>query len=142
MIEIRRSRRCLALLRVDKHEFCLVVIKVMQVGSCPRFQIAYIYKSDIIYILTDCQFGFRTGKSSSMAIVNLLVEITNSLDKMIAAISVFIDLMKAFDTIDHTILRQKLNHYGIRRFINKLVCSYLTHRKQYVQIKGTKSSLE
>ena len=50
--------------------------------------------------------------------------------------------MKAFDTIDHTILLQKLNHYGICGIVSQWVCSYLTHRKQYVQIKGTKSSLE
>ena len=93
-------------------------------------------------ILTDCQFGFRTGRSSSMAIVNLMEKITNSLDNMKAVISVFIDLKKAFDTIDHTILLQKLNHYGIRGIVNQWICSYLTYRKQYVQIKGTKSSLE
>ena len=93
-------------------------------------------------ILTDCQFGFRTGRSSSMAIVNLIEKITNSLDNMKAVISVFIDLKKAFDTIDHTILLQKLNHYGIRGIVNQWICSYLTYRKQYVQIKGTKSSLE
>ena len=61
---------------------------------------------------------------------------------MKAVISVFIDLKKAFYTIDHTILLQKLNHYRIRGIVNQWVCSYLTHRKQYVQIKGTKSSLE
>ena len=77
-----------------------------------------------------------------MAIVNLMAKITNSLDNKKAVISVFIDLKKAFDTIDHTILLQTLNHYGIRRIVNQWVCSYLTHRKQYVQIKGTKSSLE
>ena len=93
-------------------------------------------------ILTDCQFGFRTGRSSSMAIVNLMEKITNSLDNKKTVISVFIDLRKAFDTIDHTIPLQKLNNYGIRGIVNQWVCSYLTHRKQYVQIKGTKSSLE
>ena len=92
--------------------------------------------------LTDCQFGFRTGRSSSMAIVNLMEKITNSLDNKKAVISVFIDLRKAFNTIDHTILLQKLNHYGIRGIVSQWVCSYLTHRKQYVQIKGTQSSLE
>ena len=89
-------------------------------------------------ILTDCQFGFQTGRSSSMAILNLTEKISNYLDNMKAVISVFIDLKKAFDTIDHTILLQKLNHYGIRGIVNQWECSYLTHRKQYVQIKGTK----
>ena len=93
-------------------------------------------------ILTDCQIGFRTGRSSSMAIVNLMEKITNSFDNKKAVISVFIDLKKAFDTIDYTILLQKLNHYGIRGIVNQWVCSYFTHRKQYFQIKGTKSPPE
>ena len=77
-----------------------------------------------------------------MAIVNLMEKITNSLDHIKAVICVFIDPKKAFDTIDHTILLQKLNHYGIRGIVNKWVSSYMTHKKQYVQIKETKSSLK
>ena len=75
-----------------------------------------------------------------MAIVNLVEKIINSLDNMKIVISVFIDLKKAFDTIDHTILLQMLNHYGIRGIVNQSVSSCLSHRKQYVQIKGTNSS--
>ena len=77
-----------------------------------------------------------------MTIVNLMEKITNSLDNMKAIISVFIELKKVFDTIYHTILLQKLNHYRIRGIVNQLVCSYLIHSKQYVQINGKKSSLE
>ena len=68
---------------------------------------------------SDYQFDFQTGRSSSMAILNLMGEITNSLDNTKAVISVFIDLRKAFDTIDHTILFQKLNHYAIRGIVNQ-----------------------
>ena len=57
-------------------------------------------------------------------------------------IGVFIDLKKAIDTIDHTILLLKLNHYGMRGIVNQWVSTYPTHRKQYVQIRGTKSYLE
>ena len=77
-----------------------------------------------------------------MAIVDLMKKITNSLDNINAVISVFINPKKTFDTVDHTNLLQKLNHYGIHRIVNQWVCSYLTHRKKYVQIEGTKSSLE
>ena len=77
-----------------------------------------------------------------MAIVNLMEKIANSLDNTKTVISVFIGLWKAFDTIDHTILLQKLNHYGIRGIVSRWVSSYLSHRKQYVQIKETKSNLE
>ena len=77
-----------------------------------------------------------------MAIVNLMEKITNSLYNMKVVIGVFIDLKKVFDTIDHTTSLQKLNHYGILGIGNQWVCSYLTHRKQYEQVKGTKSSLK
>ena len=77
-----------------------------------------------------------------MAIANLMEKITNSLDNMKAVISVFIDLKRAFDTIDHTTLLQKLNNYGICGIVNQWVCSYLTHRRKYVQIKETRFSLE
>ena len=53
-----------------------------------------------------------------------LKKTTTSLDNMKAVISVFIDLKKAFDTIDHTILLQKLNHYEIRGIVNQWLCSY------------------
>ena len=77
-----------------------------------------------------------------MAIVNSMEKITNSLDKMKAVISVCIDLKKAFDIIDHIILLQKLNLYGIHGIAMQWVSSYLSHRKQYVQIKGAKSNQE
>ena len=67
---------------------------------------------------------------------------TNSFDHRKAVISVFIDLRKAFDTIAHTILLQKFNHYGICGIVSQWVSSYLSHRKQYVQVNGAKSSLE
>ena len=51
----------------------------------------------------------------------------------------FIDLKKAFDTVDHSILIEKLYHYGIRGTANKWICSYLMNRYQYVTINGTNS---
>ena len=53
---------------------------------------------------------------------------------------VYVDLRKAFDTVDHEILLKKLSHYGIRR-IAKWFCSYLTKRKQYVVIGNQVSTL-
>ena len=55
-------------------------------------------------LLSDSQYGFRRGRSTSMALINLIEEITTSLDNKKSTIGVFIDLKKAFDTIDHTLL--------------------------------------
>ena len=53
--------------------------------------------------------------------------------------SIFLDLSKAFDPLDHTTLLQKLKHYGIDDIALHLCKSYLTNRTQYVEINGVKS---
>ena len=63
----------------------------------------------------------------------------NALDNSEFSAGVFIDLQKAFDTVDHKILIKKLEHYGIRGTCNNWFRSYLTERKQYVSINGFES---
>ena len=55
---------------------------------------------------------------------------------------IFIDLCKAFDTVDHTILLNKMHHYGIRGVVHKLFKSYLSNRMQYVNINNYKSKMQ
>ena len=64
----------------------------------------------------------------------------DALDNKSLAIGVFIDFQKAFDTVNHEILLNKLNHYGIRGCINEWFKSYLKDRKQFVSIDGFNSS--
>ena len=65
-------------------------------------------------VLYKSQYGFRKQMSTSLAIIELVEKITNSLDNHEATVGVVIDLKKAFDTVDHGILIEKLYHYGIR----------------------------
>ena len=64
-----------------------------------------------------------------------------TLDKDETPINIFLDLSKAFDTLNHTILLNKLHHYGIRDGSLNLFKSYLQNRKQYVVINNAKSDI-
>ena len=70
--------------------------------------------------------------STSLAILEIVENITTSIHDCKSTVGIFIDLKKAFDTVDHDILKTKLDHYGIRVAANKWICSYLMNRSQYV----------
>ena len=87
------------------------------------------------------QFGFREKHSTNLALIEIVDQIRTAIENKKVVCGIFADLSKAFDTVDHRILLKKLNHYGIRGIANNLIKSYLSNRKQYVQIGDTKSSL-
>ena len=91
--------------------------------------------------LHNLQFGFRAKHSTIHTLIKLTNEIQTAIDNNNFACGVFIDLQKAFDTVNHTILLQKLEYYGARGVTNKWFKSYLTNRKQYVKINGVKSNV-
>ena len=83
------------------------------------------------------QFGFRSGHSTELATVDLVNNLIHDMDKGKLPLCIFLDLSKAFDTINHSILIQKLSYYGINGTPLNLMQNYLTNRKQYVDIDGT-----
>ena len=88
------------------------------------------------------QYGFRQKHSTIHPLIHFLNFCSNAQDKNISEVtlSIFCDLSKAFDVIDHDILYNKLNRLGIRGTALKWFQSYLTHRLQYVEVDGHKSS--
>ena len=87
-------------------------------------------------------FGFREKLSTSMALLELVDKLSEAADKKLVSIGVFIDLAKAFDTVDHTILLRKLEHYGVRGVPLSWFRSYLTNRRQYVMIGQSESNCD
>ena len=85
------------------------------------------------------QYGFRKNHSTDHALIELVDQIRLSIDNKRMTCGIFVDLSKAFDTVNHQILLKKLEHYGIRGITLKLFKSYLSERKQYVQINNCKS---
>ena len=93
-------------------------------------------------LLIESQYGFRSKRSTALAILELLEEITNASVNREFTIGIFVDLKKAFDTIDHNLLSKKLEFYGIRGIANDWIKSYLYKRKQYVQIDDFSSDYQ
>ena len=91
-------------------------------------------------ILTPNQFGFLNGISTEDAISNLMEYLYSGLNNKESVLSVFVDLSKAFDTINYQILFKKLHKYGIRGLPLQLFMDYLKNRQQVVKVGKTLSS--
>ena len=87
------------------------------------------------------QYGFRNNHSCELANIELTDHILSALDEKKLPLSIFMDLSKAFDTLDHTILIRKLHHYGITGTPLNWFKSYLTDRVQYVEINSLSSTM-
>ena len=81
-------------------------------------------------ILSESQFGFHEGHSTYMALLVLLENIVNTLEKGHGAVGLFLDFKEAFDTVDYDLLLQKMNMYGIRGNVLNWFSGYLRNRKQ------------
>ena len=92
-------------------------------------------------VISPTQYGFRENMSTCFALTELVDEITASLDQKLCTMGVFIDLKKAFDTVDHQLLCKKIEFYGIRGVALNWITSYLANRSQFVSIDGIHSRL-
>ena len=88
-----------------------------------------------------CKSGFRRKNSPAHSLIEITEKIKESIDNGKYGCGIFIDLKKAFDTVNHKILLTKLEHYGIRGNVLGWFESYLTDRKQYVFYNGTSSDI-
>ena len=97
---------------------------------CHRLK-SFLGKNDILF---KSQYGFRENHSTQHAIIGIVNVIQNNMDQTLFSCGIFLDLKKAFDTVDHLILLQKRNHYGIRGIINDWFASYLLGRSQVTEV--------
>ena len=92
-------------------------------------------------IITKKQFGFLKKHCTEHAILDLKEYMMGKLDNKEVMAVLFLDLQKAFDTVSHDILLQKLHHYGVRGKAHQLLKAYLSGRKQYTQVKNAVSEM-
>ena len=109
--------------------------KILEKNNCKSVIIIFV-KYNILY---DHQFGFIPGKNTTHAILSLVDYLINFEDNKLTC-GIFLDISKAFDTIDHNILLSKLYKYGIRGITLNWFKNYLSNRYQFVSINDTSSS--
>ena len=97
----------------------------------------YLQENKILY---SKQFGFQTGHSTDHAIIQLVEQIYENFEENKYTLGVFIDLAKAFDTVDHKVLLRKMEIYDIGGIKLKWFENYLTNRKQYIHISNIKNA--
>ena len=93
-------------------------------------------------LLYKYRFGFQRGKSTRIALIVLLDNISEALNRGECVIGVFLDFSKAFDTADHLIFLRKMQKYGIQVFYLRWLEDYLHDRKQYATYDSNKSNHE
>ena len=98
----------------------------------------FLYRNNVLY---KYQFGFRKTHSTNLALLEVTEQIYANLNVDNYGLGIYLDFQKAFDTVDHEILIEKLHYYGIRGNILDWFKSYLSNRKQFTYVNGTSSKI-
>lgn len=93
-------------------------------------------------LISSSQFGFRKHRSTELALLAQKEHILRNFEKRKLTLGLFVDFTKAFDYLDHNLLLKKLDMYGFRGHVSKLLRSYLSSRRQYVHINGHSSEIK
>ena len=91
-------------------------------------------------MLYESQYGFSTEHSTELAAMELIDRLILTMDNNQTPLNIYLDMSKAFDTIDHTILINKLTFYGIHGVALVIIKSYLTNN-EFVEYDGVQSSM-
>jgi len=100
---------------------------------------SFLHKYSVLY---QYQFGFRHHHSTSLPLIELCDNLYSHLDQHEVVVGMYFDLQKAFDTVNHKILLQKLCGYGIRGIVHEWFRNYLSNRKQFASINNIDSDLD
>ena len=122
---------------IDQFHCCPSFLKFMKEWFLTRYTV--IFKKTTFSRKN--QYGFRKKHSTETAGVELVDKALKDMDDQRDPFAIFLDLSKAFDTIDHNIMVKKLYHYGIHGIALKWFESYLSDRKQYVFFENSASEL-
>ena len=87
------------------------------------------------------QYGFRQSHSTDLALLKFYDRVSTALARREHVVGVFMDLSKAFDTLDHSIILFKLQHYGVRGIAYQWFSSYLTMRRQFTYCHSVNSNI-
>ena len=105
----------------------------------PRFDKLSIFANNNLF--SSQQYGFKKNASTELAALELIYKLLTQLKYFEMPVNFYMDLSKAFDSLSHDILLNKLTYYGVKNSTTDLLRSYLPNRKQYVQIDAISSAI-
>ena len=115
-----------------------VISKIFETVICD--QLSHYLESN--NLLCPQQYGFTKNSSTELAALEVIDRLLNQLNKHKIPINLYLDFAKAFDSLNHGILLDKLEYYGVQNKAKDLLESYLSNRKQFVQIGEVVSKIK